>query len=413
MTNDQQAPADVQRSDPDWQELHRRAGTVFTPAVPVSEKAFFAGRMEQIRRAVDAINQRGLHVIIYGERGVGKTSLANILASRIEARVPVLSPRVNCDSTDSFASLWQKALTQVNMIRRKRSLGFRGDTREEPMTADDTLDEPATPDAVRRVLARLAEEQIVVIIFDEFDRVTNESARRAMADTIKALSDHDIRATIVIVGVADTVGGLIAEHRSIERALAQIPMPRMARPELEEILTRNTAELGMAIDDEARNRIATLAQGLPHYVQLLGLHAARHALDSHRLRIDGTDVLPAMVQAVEQAQQSLQDDYRLATSSPQKGNLYSQVLLACSLAPTDEFGYFAASDVREPLTKIMGKRYDIPRFARHLNDFCQPTRGGILRKSGRKHQHFYRFDSPLMQPLVIMKGMIDGRIPHL
>jgi len=41
-------------------------GKVFTPTVPVSEEDLFAGRIEEIRKVVDVINQRGQHAIING-----------------------------------------------------------------------------------------------------------------------------------------------------------------------------------------------------------------------------------------------------------------------------------------------------------------------------------------------------------
>ena len=258
-----------------------------------------------------------------------------------------------------------------------------------------------------RLLGTIGSNGLLVVILDEFDRLTNQIARRAVADTIKALSDHTVPATVVVVGVADTVGELIAEHESIHRALIQIPMPRMTTPELLEILDKGTTKLGMHIKEEAKSEIAKLSQGLPNYTHRLGLDAARVALDDRRLNIQGADVKPAVEKAVANAEQSLKDDYRRAISSPQKGNLFSRVLLACALAQADEFGYFAAADVREPLSRIMGKRYEIPTFANHLNQFSQPARASVLKKTGEKHRYRYRFTSPLMQPLVVMKGMVD------
>jgi hypothetical protein len=38
---------------------------------------------------------------------------------------------------------------------------------------------------------------------------------------IKVLSDNSVPATLVLVGVADSVDALIVEHQSIERALVQ------------------------------------------------------------------------------------------------------------------------------------------------------------------------------------------------
>jgi hypothetical protein len=113
---------------------------------------------------------------------------------------------------------------------------------------------------------------------------------------------------------------------------------------------------------------------------------------------------------VEDAQQSLRTAFRQAITSPRKDSLYGQVLLACALAEPDDFGYFAASSVRQPLTKIMGKAYDIPSFAKHLREFCGQNRGTILQRTGEKHRYRFRFANPLMQPLVVMQGLVDKKI---
>jgi hypothetical protein len=112
---------------------------------------------------------------------------------------------------------------------------------------------------------------------------------------------------------------------------------------------------------------------------------------------------------VEQAQQSIVSGYVQATTS-RRGNLYSQVLTACALAEKDALGYFASSDVRDPMSGIMGKHYDIPAFSQHLNDFCENDRGPILEKSGYPRRYRFRFCNPLMEPYVIMSGISKGLI---
>ena len=396
----------------DWAALSWRVSKVFTPAIPVSEDELFAGRADQVDKAIDAINQRGQHAVVYGERGVGKTSLANVLSSRLVSRSgeQAIAPRVNCDATDDFSSLWRKVLAKIRLTERTRAAGFMEAPHEKTRTAADEFPGEAevTPDAVRDLLTRMGRGRVLLLIFDEFDRLTDQPARRTMADTIKALSDDDVPATIVVVGVADTVGELIAEHASIDRSLIQIPMPRMDLDELYELLDKGTSRLGMALEPKARHRIAALSQGLPPYTHRLALHATRYAIRKRRRTIVEDDVKRAIRDAVENAQQSLRDNYRRAVSSPQTGNLFGQVLLACARAKTDDFGYFAAADVRKPMSKIMKKPYEIPSFARHLNRFCRPERGRVLRKEGEKHRYRYRFSDPLMQPFVIMKGIVEG-----
>jgi MoxR-like ATPase len=67
--------------DPDLSKMTRiaRVGRVFSPGAPVDKYALFAGRREQVADVINAVNQRSQHVVLFGERGVGKTSLANVL----------------------------------------------------------------------------------------------------------------------------------------------------------------------------------------------------------------------------------------------------------------------------------------------------------------------------------------------
>lgn len=401
--------------DIDWQKLSDSAGKFFTPNVPVSENGLFAARIEEVRRVCDAINQRGQHAVVYGERGVGKTSLANILQFRIKSASgnPPLAPRINCDSTDTFAKLWRKLFSQIDLIQQKRQIGFQLTIFQETVQAANVVPEDPSPEDVRRLLTLLGDDKLFYLIFDEFDRVTDPAVKRAMADTIKTLSDNDVKATIIVIGVADDIEELIAEHQSIDRAIKQIKLPRMKRQAVHELIERGTAKLGMRVTAQANLRLALLCQGLPHYAQLLGLHSVRAALDDQSLVVEVQHVSAAISTAAEDSDHILRSDLQKATTSPQRVNIYSEVLLACAMAQTDEFGYFYPAAVCGPLTKVMKRPRSIAHFTKHLSDFCSDARGPVLEQQGEKRRYRYRFHNPLLQPLIIMKGIAEKKISEV
>lgn len=378
---------------------------IFTPTAPVDEKALFAGRRVQLKKVIDAVNQKGQHAVIYGERGVGKTSLANVLAAFLPTHRDrrVITPRVNCDSLDTFTSVFEKAFREIELVRRQSGIGFLPDERIEPLQAGDLIAGDYSPDNIRRALSIVAQYLVPVIILDEFDRLKDE-VKHSVADTIKSLSDHAVDATIIVVGVADTVGDLVREHASIERALVQIPMPRMSKTEISEIISTGVEHLGLKITENALGGIHVLAQGLPHYAHLLGLYASRIAIESGESNITLVTIKRAIDLAVENSQQSILNLYHLATMSPRKDNLFTEVLTACAMAQTDQMGYFAAQDVRQPMRDITLKDYEIPSFSQHLNEFTDEKRGPILKKIGTPRRYRFRFINPLLQPYVIMQG---------
>ncbi len=62
----------------------RLCGRVFTPSSAISSIDLFRGRKEIRDRLIAAITARGKHAILFGDRGVGKTSIANILKASLE-----------------------------------------------------------------------------------------------------------------------------------------------------------------------------------------------------------------------------------------------------------------------------------------------------------------------------------------
>lgn len=381
----------------------------FRPAAPIDSRALFAGRSAQVQAIFGVAAQPGQHAVIYGERGVGKTSLATV-AAEVIGKQPAITARVNCDTGDDFSSVWLKAFEQIHVLAETPALGFASEARQAMSTAVSLLrGDSISPEDVRRVLRTLTSDLPVIVFIDEFDRLPHNGAQTLFADSVKTLSDQLVRATIIVVGVADDVSELIAEHQSIERALVQVHIPRMSQNELAEIVTRGTEAAQMTIGPDSVGRIAQLSQGLPHYTHLLGQLAGQAAVDDLTTRVALEHVNRAVELAISNAQHSIMDAYVRATTSPRQ-TLYPQVLLACALAHGDDFGFFAAADVREPLTRIMGSRYDIPTFARHLKELSGPGRGPVLQKKGPTRRVRYRFLNPLLQPYVIMRGLTAGLI---
>jgi len=388
------------------------AGQVFNPNTPVNEKDLFSGRTVQIRRVADVIFQRGQHAIIFGERGVGKTSLANVLQGFLPSATSLLVTRINCDTADTFSSVWKKIFDGMSITKSRESVGYNSQPQLELWTPNIYLtDDDNVPHQVYKALANIPSSLIPVVIIDEFDRLS-EKVRPIFADFIKTLSDQSLSTTIIIIGVGESVDQLINDHQSVSRALVQIQMPRMTPQEIESIITKSLERLdNMTIDPSTLNKIKLLSMGLPHYTHLIGLHATRDALDKQSMHINDENLKSAITKALEDCQHSIRTNYYNATRSTKKISLFEDVLLACAYAEVNELGEFSASDLRSPMQKITGSAYNIPAYAQHLSEFCDDKRGNILIKSGQIKKFRYKFSDPLMQPFIIMQGIINGKNP--
>jgi len=382
------------------QSKYRLIGQInraFTPNTPIDSRSLFSGRTEQVEKLISAIFQKGSHAVLFGERGVGKSSLArtifDFLVMAFDDASGYYHALVNCAEGMSFEDIWRTIFKQLTFEQ----------TDGIPATLDQALPENPNSENIREVFQLI--DHPTIITFDEFDRIEDERVHKKMADTIKTLSDNAIRTTLILVGVADSVDDLIGEHQSIERSIKQVPVPRMSKAELLQIVDNGVSHCeGLTVQTEARERMADFAQGLPSYTHLLTRESALHAVRQGRTDVSMGDLEAGIKESVDGQLGTTLTLYTKATTAA-RGIYFKPVLLACALAQKDERGFFYAKDVVPPLKAVIPNAPGIQQFAQHLKDFSE-SRGPVLEREGRR----YRFIKPLMGPYVVLRGLADGLI---
>jgi Cdc6-like AAA superfamily ATPase len=388
-------------SKDEWAALVAEIETVFVPGTAIKEQDLFAGRKEQVQMLMGAVRRAGKHAIVYGERGVGKSSIAQTFYLSIPRHGDLNAIRVQANYGDTFSDLWRKAFKRMDVEEDGKTV-----------RVSSRYPGPITPDDVFLELSKFHVNDLSLIILDELDRISDQPSKSLLADTIKALADEDIKTKLICVGVADSVGELILGHESASRALVQVEMPRMSDAEMRDLISTRLNRIGMSITSDALWRIIFISKGLPFYGHLLGLHSAINSANKHSLRIEEKNVMDGLQGAMKEVDQLIREKYVHATYSERRKNIFKEVLLACALADRDALGRFNARGVADRLSIITGEQYDVPAFAYHLDEFCQDNRGKVLDKIGRRRQFSFRFRDSLMEAYVVLNSLELGLVSN-
>lgn len=284
---------------------------IFTPAAPIKERRYLFGRDTELSALTRAINRPGIHPVVVGSRGVGKTSL--VLCGTNALKKPII--KLGCNSDTTSKKLFYQILNSAGCdmakiessteksknIKAKGSpfnIGLETQGSEKKIykcreIGSEDLDPWSAFSALRELNSKF------IIVLDEYDAIpsSSEEFHISMASFIKHLSDHSHECDIklVIVGVAKSVRELLVRHESIERNVFAINVNRLDFMDMYRFLSEAENRLNFLFDESVKKQISLRSMGYPFYVHLLGL-----------------ECLDVMIDRDENARIVTEKDYQLA-----------------------------------------------------------------------------------------------------
>ncbi len=279
-------------------KMRIRLRTAFTPSRPVIDSAMFAGRAGLLRTLIRSIEDQHLHVVLFGPRGIGKTSLVHILC-HIAQEARYLVRYVSCGERTDFDELMRVILRDIPLLFHESYEPTSNEIEEGLSFADLVGEAPLTVALVSDLLLKISGTRLLIVL-DEFDRASSSEFRRSIAELIKNQSDRGSRVQLVIAGVAQNMNEIIEHVPSIRRNIVGMQVPNMNDAEITELVENGQDTSGLEFSDEALHWICDLALGLPYLASLISQHAGFAALDREQTRVDRIDVQSAIGQALEE-----------------------------------------------------------------------------------------------------------------
>ncbi len=390
------ASDDVETEDEDSEMSRRKLALrdALGASQPVIGRENFAGRHDALSQLITAIEQQRVHVVIYGERGIGKTSLAHVFSETArEARYLVLYG--SCGTEARFDAMFRAFAAKIPRLYHKSVLPNSPEA-ERGDHFDVMLEEHFGPRELAELFADVTGTRVIIVL-DEYDRVIDPSFRRDVAELIKNLSDRAARVQLVLTGVAQNLDELIGYAPSIRRNIVGLPMRPLTAAEVRDVLAIGEVASDIHYSDESVNMINTMAGGSPYLVRLLGHRAGMAALDQRRSVVDDSHGRAAVERVLTDWNASLPRRVQ-ASLSRDEARAQWPLLIAAARAGSSADGYFGIDDV---FTEMGGS---VPHsvIERDLRQFAGSH--DLLEMSANPGEPLFRFRYPGVSALLLMSA---------
>jgi hypothetical protein len=385
-----------------------------SPSEPIRSAELLRGRQQNLEEVRQAFVQNGRQVFIYGDRGVGKTSLAQTAAYEHASAsdAPIF---LSCRAT--FFSIVNDLISRLAgrspfLVKESKSTkgkagpsffgGEYGSSSDFGRFNDlQSLNEIIN--GLRELCPKNRERRICV--FDEFELIEDEEERKLFGDFIKQLSDQEINLRVIFCGIGESIARLLGDHPSAPRYLQAVELKTLNIPSRLEIIEGVESAFDVEIEYNSKIRISQISDGFPHYVHLI-CEKMFWSIFEDQKKITVSSI-SHYKQAIESSVRSinpfLKSMYDKATKKYNSD--YAHVLWAAAGHPllerrsADIFKYY------EGLPIPNRTALDRARFNQRLNALKKPAHGEVLIGT---RQGWYRFRESMLRGYVRLKAEEAG-----
>lgn len=385
----------------------------FTPAQPISKPEQLHGRQAKLLTIRRALNSPGKHVFVFGDRGVGKTSLAKTAAQVHLARDDKL-PVFACQSDTNLSDLTEAICRE---IIKTNNAAFAEQQRNNLL--DTKLPQPIYSinikninDSIEHIRSLLRPEIVPInlVVIDEFDQILADREKKNVADLIKQLSDQNIPLRLILCGIGRSLEELIGVHLSTDRYLATVALETIPHDARWQIIDSAAQHFQVKFDRDSIIRIGQISDGYPYYVHLIGEKIFWELFDDETnvTEVSSDHYDRGLKAAIEEAQTSLKQAYDMATQKFGNSEDYEEVLwsvadghlLRRQVSDIFDQSYRAVMDQREERVRLSKDQ-----FYQRMNKLKQETHGSVL--IGNR-QGWYSFSENVLRGYVRLRAERAG-----
>ncbi len=383
----------------------------FTPGGPIKNFDRFKGRTDELQTLISVCGNVGQHAIIFGDRSIGKTSLAYAAADLSCKRFEGLEMvRVACDAESTFLDVADRICEKLaiesnvpektNSTKSEKGGGIKavvdvaGKKEVSESTKSVAGEIPMSPSR----LADLIGERKCLILVDEYDLISGHEDRKRFAQFLKALSDQSESVTVFLTGIGRNVNQLMHGHESLVRNLKQVRVSRMKDEEIHSIITYGLAQCDLLMDESVKTSITHLAGGMPYFAHLLAGRAAENAINKKSSKIEDSHFVKAVSSLQTDTEIRLLGEWRSAINIPHQGTDGQRVRIlgaAAKRVVLSQNGDFSPVEIIDYVVQNY-TRSDLEQLKQIIRELSR-GQDSILRDEG---DGYYRFENPLMPQFI-------------
>lgn len=391
---------------------------------PVKSIERLFGRDKELELVEEALFDEGGHVFIYGDRGVGKSSLAASVAAQYQSsdNEPIQIP---CGKDTCFYKTIEEIAERI--LRRaggRRDFEFTHTVNlklyklqvkdTERSISIPTIDSMFSAVDVLEEVVRVHSDRPVVVI-DEFDQIESTAERAKFAHFLKDLGDRGVNVKFIFTGIASSLYQLLGDHESSFRQLFTLKLERLYWSYREDIAYSAIKAFGLEVDEEIVHSISRISNGFPYFVHLLTQNLLWSVFKDEQevRRIERVHFEAAIKRSIVGISGRLQKpydsavlhknhDYLLAlwaTADSEDTVRYSDNIFKSYLRINQQIFGVEPSDAEKPLEPA--------QFKKILKKFLSKDCGEVLELvEGREHMYSYREN--LLRGFVALKAQEAG-----